>query len=85
MKVKSLNRVQLLATPWTAAYQAPPPTVEGVQGKAWASQRDKGLSNSERLQMAGHHLYKCQRQDGPLLQSVTPGVGVKAAATAIKL
>ena len=23
MKVKSLNRVQLLATPWTAAYQAP--------------------------------------------------------------
>ena len=24
-KVKSLNRVWLLATPWTAAYQAPPP------------------------------------------------------------
>ena len=24
MKVKSLNRVWLLATPWTAAYQAPP-------------------------------------------------------------
>ena len=24
MKVKSLNRVQLLAIPWTAAYQAPP-------------------------------------------------------------
>ena len=24
-KVKSLSRVQLLATPWTAAYQAPPP------------------------------------------------------------
>ena len=24
MKVKSLNRVRLLATPWTAAYQAPP-------------------------------------------------------------
>ena len=23
MKVKSLGRVQLLATPWTAAYQAP--------------------------------------------------------------
>ena len=23
-KVKSLSRVQLLATPWTAAYQAPP-------------------------------------------------------------
>ena len=24
MKVKSLSRVQLLATPWIAAYQAPP-------------------------------------------------------------
>ena len=23
--MKSLSRVQLLATPWTAAYQAPPP------------------------------------------------------------
>ena len=26
MKMKSLSRVRLLATPWTAAYQAPPPT-----------------------------------------------------------
>ena len=25
MKVKSLSGVRLLATPWTAAYQAPPP------------------------------------------------------------
>ena len=25
LKVKSLSRVRLLATPWTAAYQAPPP------------------------------------------------------------
>ena len=25
VKVKSLSRVQLLVTPWTAAYQAPPP------------------------------------------------------------
>ena len=24
MKVKSLSRVQLFATPWTVAYQAPP-------------------------------------------------------------
>ena len=24
VKVKSLSRVRLLATPWTAAYQAPP-------------------------------------------------------------
>ena len=27
VKVKSLSHVQLLATPWTAAYQAPPPMV----------------------------------------------------------
>ena len=26
MKVKSLIHIQLLAAPWTAAYQAPPPT-----------------------------------------------------------
>ena len=26
VKVKSLSRVWLLVTPWTAAYQAPPPT-----------------------------------------------------------
>ena len=26
MKVKSLSRVRLLSTPWTAAYQAPPST-----------------------------------------------------------
>ena len=26
MKVKSLSRVRLLVTPWTAAYQAPPST-----------------------------------------------------------
>ena len=25
VKVKSLSRVQLFATPWTVAYQAPPP------------------------------------------------------------
>ena len=25
MKVKSLSRVQLFATPWTVAYHAPPP------------------------------------------------------------
>ena len=25
MKVKSLSHVQLFVTPWTAAYQAPPP------------------------------------------------------------
>ena len=30
MKVKSLSHVQLFATPWTVAYQAPQVTVHGV-------------------------------------------------------
>ena len=30
MKVKSLSHVRLLATPWTAAYQAPP-----SMGSSW--------------------------------------------------
>ena len=34
-KVKSLSRVQLLATPWTAAYQAPPST--GFSGQEYWS------------------------------------------------
>ena len=29
VKVKSLSRVRLLATPWTAAYQAPP-SIHGI-------------------------------------------------------
>ena len=32
VNVKSLSRVQLLATPWTAAYQAPPPMGFSRQG-----------------------------------------------------
>ena len=32
MKAKLLSRVRLLATPWTAAYQAPPPM--GFSGKS---------------------------------------------------
>ena len=35
VKVKSLSRVQLLATPWTAAYQAPPST--GFSGQQYWS------------------------------------------------
>ena len=35
VKVKSLSRVQLLATPWTAAYQAPP-SMGSVRQKYWS-------------------------------------------------
>ena len=34
-KVKTLSRVQLLATPWTAAYQDPPPM--GFSGQEYWS------------------------------------------------
>ena len=35
MKVKSLSRVRLLVTPWTAAYQAPP-SLEFSRQKHWS-------------------------------------------------
>ena len=35
MKVKSLSRVQLLATPWTVAYQAPP-SMEFSRQECWS-------------------------------------------------
>ena len=31
VKVKSLSRVRLFATPWTAAYQAPPSLASAIQ------------------------------------------------------
>ena len=35
-KVKSLSRVRLLATPWTAAYQAPPPSMGFFRQEYWS-------------------------------------------------
>ena len=35
MKVKSLSRVQLLAAPWTAAYQ-PPPSMGFARQEYWS-------------------------------------------------
>ena len=37
MKVKSLSRVQFLATPWTAAYQAPPPGIFQARVLEWGA------------------------------------------------
>ena len=36
MKVKSLSRVRLLATSWTAAYQAPPPSMGFSRQEYWS-------------------------------------------------
>ena len=35
-KVKSLSCVQLFATPWTVAYQAPPPSIEFSRQEYWS-------------------------------------------------
>ena len=38
VKMKSLSRVRLLATPWTTAYQAPPSRgIEAEEGKSFSS------------------------------------------------
>ena len=37
MKVKSLSRVQLFGTPWTVAYQAPPPPPMGFSRQEYWS------------------------------------------------
>ena len=36
VKVKSLSRVRLLATPWTAAHQAPPPSMGFSRQEYWS-------------------------------------------------
>ena len=47
MKVKSLSRVRLLVTPWTAAYQVPPSSV--VIGKKVVRERRREWQPSARL------------------------------------
>ena len=66
VKVKSLSRVRLFATPWTAAYQAPPPSMGFSRQAYWsgvplpsprphyytANRRGKG-GNSDRFPLPG--------------------------------
>ena len=55
MKVKSLTRVRLLATPWTAAHQAPP-----SMGFSRQEAEEKGMTENEMVgwyhQFSGHEL-----------------------------
>ena len=53
MKVKSLSCVRLLATPWTAAYQAPPSMAFSRQ-KYWSGVPLRGLEGG--TDAASHHL-----------------------------
>ena len=47
VKVKSFNRVRLLATPWTAAHQAPP-SMEFARQEYWSGLPLPGLKCSKR-------------------------------------
>ena len=51
MKVKSLSRVRLLATPWTAAYQAPP-SIGFSRQECWS-----GVPLPSPIQMLVYHKY----------------------------
>ena len=46
VKVKSLSRVRLLATPWTAAYQAPP-SMEFSKREYWSGLPLQGFKESD--------------------------------------
>ena len=48
MKVKSLSRVRLLATPWTAAFQAPPP-VGFARQEYWSGLPLPSLTNLDSI------------------------------------
>ena len=46
VKVKSLSRVRLLATPWTAAYQAPLPTGFSRQEYLEVTKKSQSIMNN---------------------------------------
>ena len=57
MKVKSLSCVQLLAIPWTAAYQAPP-SMEFYRQEYWSGvplPSPVGLHRTIQLQLLQHY------------------------------
>ena len=58
VKVKSLSRVRLLATPWTAAYQAPP-SIGFSRQEYWSGVPLPSLS-SVTISQINHHLGKVQ-------------------------
>ena len=76
MKVKSLSRVQLLATPWTAAHQAPPPM--GLSRQEYWSGVPLPSPYVKAAAAAAKSLQSCPTQydpiDGSPVGSPIPGV-----------
>ena len=78
MKVKSLSRVRLLATPWTAAYRAPPSMVS-FQARVleWGATAFSGASTALAA-AAAKSLQSCPTPcdpiDGSSPGSAVPGI-----------
>ena len=79
MKVKSLSRVRLLATPWTAAYRAPPSMVS-FQARVleWGATAFSGASTALVAAAAAKSLQSCPTPcdpiDGSSPGSAVPGI-----------
>ena len=72
MKVKSLSRVRLLATPWTAAYQAPP-SMGFSRQEDWSG---VPLPSPPTSSKAGQRKRKCRGlSDGSMVKNLPANAG----------
>ena len=62
MKVKSLGHVQLLATPWTAAYQAPP-SMGFYRQEYWSNGHEFGSTPGVGDGQGGLASWDCKESD----------------------
>ena len=73
--MKSLSRVRLLATPWTAAYQAPPSTGFSRQ-EYWSGVP----SPSPRVPLAVYFRYGCVYTSVPICPFIAPSLSLSTCA-----
>ena len=78
VKVKSFSRVRLFATPWTAAYQAPPSMGFSITN----SQSSLGLTSIESV-MPSSHLILCRPL--LLLPPIPPSIRVFSNESALRM
>ena len=78
VKVKSCSRVRLFATPWTAAYQAPPSMGFSITN----SQSSLGLTSIESV-MPSSHLILCRPL--LLLPPIPPSIRVFSNESALRM
>ena len=82
MKVKSLSRFQLLATPWTAAYQAPP-SMGFSRQEYWSGVPLPSPTGSAAAAAAAKSLQSCPTLCDPIDSSPpgSPAPGILQART----